>query len=63
MSVTACPIESSSLELPSYRLWARHEAHIRRKGNAYRNWCENLKERNDFEYLTVWRYNIKTRFK
>jgi hypothetical protein len=36
---------------------------MRKKGNAYRNWCENLKERNYFEYLTVWKHNIKTHFK
>jgi len=36
---------------------------MRKKGNKYRNWCENLKERNDFEYLAVWKHNIKTRFK
>jgi hypothetical protein len=36
---------------------------MRKKGNADRIWCENLKERNDFEYLTVWKHNIKKRFK
>lgn len=36
---------------------------MRNNGNAYRIWCENLKERNDFEYLTVRKHNIKTRFK
>jgi len=36
---------------------------MRKKGNAYTHWCENLKERKDFEYLTVWKHNIKTSFK
>jgi len=36
---------------------------MRKKGNAYRNWCENIKEKNDFEYLTVWKHNIKKCFK